>query len=1359
MPPERLIRRLPSHRIADFDDFLWPVNAALVVFGLCVAGVVVAESDFHTPVLVYNGWVRLGSLLAVMGAMVWGMMRLDRHWSRRMQLSVLVALITHLWAAVYLHEQFLEMALLANEAAVNEPLEEMPLVTLPDYDFQELDQTVPDETLDDPLETVVPDMLPPELVKEELPSQPTEIRENLEQARIEIENPQPAPLVRAETAAPRRSESYSAGPLSRQERQQDFSPELIETPSLVATPVQPATELEADSVSVLRQAAAPERTERQTDNPPLNARRAPNSELTRRENDAAPEDSTSQSTASRQRQMASIDAPDDAQEVLEALRSPTASRSLAPSVVVAERTQNAAPAERSANTGSEAPAATPSPSPWRGARSNDTPALSGEHARIAARSGRTPGLPNERISQPTLGRPGESARGENALTPEVGELTRSAATGGASPGRPNTPHGATGALTANAATSSATAANNGQAPRVATQSASALNRNPTAAPRNVDVASIDVASPQSRAVGGSNAALEPTNTGVTRNSGGATGITRQNQFDADLPGVGSPSNTASAAARRASPTDEAPNGQGDRPSRPSQLARARAGSELPSAALRADDVTIADSAGAERPGDIEASSSAAVTRRASNSPTGRATAAAGGSSIDLDPGPINSAAGAGRTSGGGEPTISSSYQPSTARRGQASAEIGDVAAITESSSAAESGASGGANGASGTLNPSNSGVARGESGGAPARRGDGGSVAGLQPALGGGGGANELSRANGGGEQGPAIANASGVPGGRATSSPLAGDDGADDPLAGGGASGGTSTAAAGGGGAGPTGDGVTGVTRSTSSGGAQRPATGGVGVGVTATGGAPANGRARGNAGSGPTVTADGPSTAPRGRRTASANVDDDDAEMTDVKAVATNDGGAQGAPDAESIGPTAAAMAAPKQSSTALVRHEAAPGVGGLGGAAKLAPGVPNRRARPDSEVAHNSIQRFVLERSGGTAAPIDAKADTGPVQGFKQRNPNRRGELAEALGGNSASERAVEMGLDFLARHQLEDGRWSLHDLAGGKAGYQNNGAGSMKSDTAATGLALLTFYGAGYTHSDGKYRLVVRRGLDQLLTSQEANGCLFIPQDVESAKNVRFYSHGIAAIALCEAYGMTRDKDLREPAQKALDYIVASQHPNEGGWRYSPGGGSDTSVTGWQMMAMKSGELAGLKVPPQTYDGLRDWLEHAATPWGTPARYAYRPRSTEQNQAQPSLAMTAEGLLMQQYLGWQRDNPYLRDGAEYLKANLPKLGTPTLRTRDCYYWYYATQVMFQMQGEYWTSWNEALRPLLIDNQVQEGQFAGSWEPTGPTPDRWGPHGGRLYVTCMHLLMLEVYYRHLPLYRDLNVAQAQP
>ena len=63
-------------------------------------------------------------------------------------------------------------------------------------------------------------------------------------------------------------------------------------------------------------------------------------------------------------------------------------------------------------------------------------------------------------------------------------------------------------------------------------------------------------------------------------------------------------------------------------------------------------------------------------------------------------------------------------------------------------------------------------------------------------------------------------------------------------------------------------------------------------------------------------------------------------------------------------------------------------------------------------------------------------------------------------------------------------------------------------------------------------------------------------------------------------------MTQDRELREPAQKAIDFIVKSQDPRRGGWRYQPQDGSDTSVTGWQLMALKSAQMAGLEVPEET-----------------------------------------------------------------------------------------------------------------------------------------------------------------------------
>jgi hypothetical protein len=181
-----------------------------------------------------------------------------------------------------------------------------------------------------------------------------------------------------------------------------------------------------------------------------------------------------------------------------------------------------------------------------------------------------------------------------------------------------------------------------------------------------------------------------------------------------------------------------------------------------------------------------------------------------------------------------------------------------------------------------------------------------------------------------------------------------------------------------------------------------------------------------------------------------------------------------------------------------------------------------------------------------------------------------------------------------------------------------------------------------------------------------------------------------------------------------------------------------------------MALKSGELAGLNAPQQTYRRVEAWLDGAQAR-ENPALYAYRPKARQDHQRLPSRVMTAEGLLMRQYLGWKRDNPYMQAGADYLLGHLPEWDGAY--QRDAYYWYYATQVMFQIGGEHWQQWNDRLRELLIERQTSDGALAGSWDPLGPSPDRWGREAGRLYVTAMHLLMLEVYYRHLPLYRNLE------
>ena len=123
------------------------------------------------------------------------------------------------------------------------------------------------------------------------------------------------------------------------------------------------------------------------------------------------------------------------------------------------------------------------------------------------------------------------------------------------------------------------------------------------------------------------------------------------------------------------------------------------------------------------------------------------------------------------------------------------------------------------------------------------------------------------------------------------------------------------------------------------------------------------------------------------------------------------------------------------------------------------------------------------------------------------------------------------------------------------------------------------------------------------------------------------------------------------------------------------------------------------------------------------------------------------MTAVGLLMRVYSGWSKADPRFVKGAQSLLESLPS--DADSRKRDTYYWYYATQVLKHAGGEIWDEWNDALHPLLLASQITQGEMAGSWDPYDPVPDRWGSHGGRLYVTTMNLLSLEVRYRLLPLY----------
>ncbi len=375
--------------------------------------------------------------------------------------------------------------------------------------------------------------------------------------------------------------------------------------------------------------------------------------------------------------------------------------------------------------------------------------------------------------------------------------------------------------------------------------------------------------------------------------------------------------------------------------------------------------------------------------------------------------------------------------------------------------------------------------------------------------------------------------------------------------------------------------------------------------------------------------------------------------------------------------------------------------------------------------------------LRDSDNSAGRLDAI----PVPGtYQLRTPQQQDLAVEEFGGTEASEEAVDLALHWLASVQTDVGFWDGEAHGAGRV-QQNDadrddpreGAG-VEADAGLTGLAILAFLAKQHTVEQGEYAPNVERGLRWLVSQQRADGFL----GGEASKVSAMYCHAIATFALAEAYAMRTDPTsgdwMRDPLQLAVEYILSCQL-SDGGWRYERGQpDGDMSMFGWQLMALKSAEQAGLTIPEDARTRMVAFLrDRSLGESGGHAAY----RATEA----VSASMTAEALFCKQMLGMTRDNPASIEAVTYLQAHAPR------RTElDLYYWYYGTLAMFQYGGDSWEEWNESMRDILVFEQRKSGPLAGSWDPRDP----WGPYGGRIYSTAMSAMCLEVYYRYLPLYQ---------
>ncbi len=370
-------------------------------------------------------------------------------------------------------------------------------------------------------------------------------------------------------------------------------------------------------------------------------------------------------------------------------------------------------------------------------------------------------------------------------------------------------------------------------------------------------------------------------------------------------------------------------------------------------------------------------------------------------------------------------------------------------------------------------------------------------------------------------------------------------------------------------------------------------------------------------------------------------------------------------------------------------------------------------------------------------GQTRPGDGESlSPGGPGSFGSRSHTERAK-GLANGGTQQTERAVQGALVWFSRHQNPDGSWSLHNHVCRDGNCTCGSTGETRSNAAATAFALLPYLAAGQTHvSDGPFKPTISRGLNWLVSNQNSTtGSLAGQGDAQV-----MYTHGLATIALVEAYGLSKDKRLMLPAQAAVNFIQNAQGTATGSWTYTPDPNSksgDTSIFGWQLMALKSAQMAGLQVNPMSLQGAQKWLK-SVSKGKAGGLFCYTVNSG------PTPTMTSVGLLGTQYLGAPRKDPRITEGMNFLMSHLPNP-----MQRNCYYWYYATQVMHNLPGPEWDRWNREMRRVLVETQEKDGCAMGSWDPNLPTPDPWGKHGGRIMVSSIAALTLEVYYRYLPLY----------
>ena len=394
------------------------------------------------------------------------------------------------------------------------------------------------------------------------------------------------------------------------------------------------------------------------------------------------------------------------------------------------------------------------------------------------------------------------------------------------------------------------------------------------------------------------------------------------------------------------------------------------------------------------------------------------------------------------------------------------------------------------------------------------------------------------------------------------------------------------------------------------------------------------------------------------------------------------------------------------------------------------------PSFRAVPHLAAALFAVSLIVAstspaQQAGGTRIGGVNKPD--PTQSRRalrsstygvRKNPIRnvkRSEIINELGGSAATEASVVKALHWFILTQKEDGRWS-----------------ETQSDVAHTGLVILCYFSYGVKPNDEtKHGQALANGLDWLVKQ--------VPETGNMRDGGRMYGQAIGTLALGEAAGITHLEKYYQPLERAVAFLCSAQNPKSGGWRYQPHPSlehaGDLSVTGWVIMALRSAEMAGVRVPAKNLGAAREFL-NTVSAGQHKGFYGYK-------DSVPKPSMTSVGMYCQQLYGSKPDEKRQTDSAKFLATRLPATAQ-----KDYYYWYYGCLSMFLHGGKPWQEWNAKMKPIFLKKQ----QSNGTWKPEG----RRAKKEGTTITTAWATLSLTVYYRYLPMisgYTRQSVVNSKP